>query len=52
MYACTAHNKYACRGVVPRAARLIVDALLDECVMVEQELGQFSQELGLRVVGS
>ena len=27
-----------------------MDALLDECVMVEQELGQFSQELGLRVV--
>jgi hypothetical protein len=35
---------------VPRAARLTVDAMLDECVMVEQELVQFSQELGLRVV--
>ena len=27
-----------------------MDALLDECVMVEEELVQFSQELGLRVV--
>ena len=35
---------------MPRAARLTVDALLDECVMVEQELGQFNQELELRVV--
>jgi hypothetical protein len=50
VYICTAHNKYACRGCVPRAARLTVDALLDECVMVEQELMQFSQELGLGMV--
>ena len=51
VYICTAHNKYACRGCVPRAARLTVDALLDECVMVEQELVQFSQELGLHEGG-
>ena len=39
VYVCTDHNQYACMGCVPRAARLTVDALLDECVMVEQELG-------------
>jgi hypothetical protein len=50
VYICTAHNKYACRECVPRAARLTVDALLDECVMVEQEIEQFSQELGLGMV--
>ena len=50
VYICTVHNKYACRECVPRAARLTVDALLDECVMVEQELVQFSQELGLGMV--
>ena len=50
VYACTAHNKYACRDCVPRAARLAVDEMLDECVVVEQELVQFSQELGLGLV--
>ena len=50
VYICTAHNKYACRECVPRAMRLTVDALLDECVMVEQEIEQFSQELGLWMV--
>ena len=52
LYVCTAHNEYACRECVPRAVRLTVDALLDECVMVEQQLEQFSQELGLNVVDS
>ena len=42
VYVCTAHNEYACRECVPRAVRLTVDALLDECVMVEQEIEQFS----------
>jgi hypothetical protein len=50
VFICTVHNKYACRECVPRAARLTVDALLDECEMVEQELVQFSQELGLGMV--
>ena len=52
MYVCTEHNEYACMKCVPRAARLTVDALLDECVMVEQEIEQFRQELGLNVVDS
>ena len=52
VYVYTAHNEYACRECVPRAVRLTVDALLDECVMVEQEIEQFSQELGLNVVDS
>ena len=50
VYVCTTHNEYACRECVPRAERLTVDALLDECVMVEAELVQFSQELRLGVV--
>ena len=49
VYVCTEHNDYACRECVPRAARLTVDVLLDECAMVERELGQFSQDLGLGV---
>jgi hypothetical protein len=52
VYVCTEHNEYACRECVPRAARLIVDALLDECAMVEQEIEQFRQELGLNVMES
>ena len=49
VYACTEHNDYACGECVSRAVRLTVDALLDECAMVERELGQFSQDLGLGV---
>ena len=52
MYVCTEHNEYACMKCVPRAARLTVDALLDECVMAEQEVEQFRQELGLNVMES
>ena len=54
VYACTAHNEYACRECVPRAVRLTVDALLDECVMVEQEVEQAGGggvEVGLRDAG-
>ena len=52
VYVCTEHNEYACMKCVPRAARLTVDALLDECVMAEQEVEQFRQELGLNVMES
>ena len=49
VYACTGHNDYACTECVPRAPRLTMDALIDECGMVETELEQFRQELGLGV---
>ena len=52
VYVCTTHNEHACRECVSRAVWLTVDILLDECVMVEQEIAQFSQELGLNVMES